>query len=582
MGIRKKSRFKLVKLRPQHEFEKGAKPLNQSKVLYFLVVSPLVGSSNHVIASQQIPDAGQIIDQLNESTVTPKEGFIAPLVKPKVHQELKHGGITVKINEITINGNTAFSDQELLSHLNATGKEYDFSGIRSLANQIMDFYQAKGYPFSRAFIPAQQIEKGQLHIEVIEGYYGESSVFIDDEDKTYTQSAEMYLADLEAGKIIKGDELERTTLILSDQPGYYYVPVIRPGKNIGEGDLIVKAIPQKKYGGKIRIDNNGNRYTGRGRIELSSHVNGSLTFGDKIDSVLVYTEEHMWFGSITYSLPLNPSGLRGNISGQRTAYELGKEFDSLEAYGTAEIISFGMSYPLIRSQKNNLSISTTFQKKWLEDVQGIASSTSKKSSQTMVNSLSYDNRDPYFGGGITYGAISWTHGKVKLDDNLMVLDRATANTAGVFDKINLDIARIQALPIKDWSLYLHITAQKSYENLDSSEDFGLGGPNGVRSYPTGESYGDEGILGQIEFRYAYNSNLNYYFFYDYGHTKTNKTTWSDTDNDRSIGGAGVGIRANYGQLNADSVLAWRHIGGDPQSDSRITIPMFWLNFSYNF
>jgi hemolysin activation/secretion protein len=582
LGIRKKSRLKLVKLHPRNKFEKGGKPLNQRKVLYFFVFSPLFGFANYGIASQKTPDAGQIIEQLNESRLTPKEGFIAPIVKPKVHRKLKHGGMTVKIKEITISGNTVFSDQELLTHLNATGKEYDFSDIRSLAIQIMDFYQAKNYPFSKAFIPAQRIEEGKLHIEVIEGYYGKSSVFIDNEDKKYTESAEMYLAILETGKIIRGDELERATLILSDQPGYYYVPVIRPGKNIGEGDLIVNTIPQKKYGGKIHLDNNGNRYTGKGRIELSSHVNGSLTFGDKIDSVLVYTEEHMWFGSMTYGLPLNPSGLRGNISGQRTAYELGKEFESLEAYGTAEIISFGMSYPIIRSQRKNLSISTTFQKKWLKDVQGLASSTSKKSSQTIGNSLNYDYRDSYFGGGITYGAISWTHGKVKLDDNLMALDRVTANTAGVFDKINLDIARIQALPFKDWSLYLHITAQKSYENLDSSEDFGLGGPNGVRAYPTGESYGDEGILGQVELRHTYNNNLNFYLFYDYGHTKTNKTTWSDTDNDRSIGGAGVGIRANYGQLNADSVLAWRHIGGDPQSDSRITIPMFWLNISYNF
>nr|WP_281272887.1 ShlB/FhaC/HecB family hemolysin secretion/activation protein [Vibrio pectenicida] len=200
----------------------------------------------------------------------------------------------------------------------------------------------------------------------------------------------------------------------------------------------------------------------------------------------------------------------------------------------------------------------------------------------MTTALNFDYRDTFWGGGVTYGSLSWAHGFLDLDDNLYAVDNLTAHTQGVFDKINLDVRRIQALPAKKLSLYVRIVGQKTFENLDSSEDFGLGGPNGVRAYPVGESYGDEGIFGQVELRHTYNNNINPYIFYDYGHIKTNHTSWTTQDNDRSIGGIGFGLQATYKSLNIDTAAAWRTVGGLPQSDSRITTPTLWLNISYNF
>jgi len=38
-------------------------------------------------------------------------------------------------------------------------------------------------------------------------------------------------------------------------------------------------------------------------------------------------------------------------------------------------------------------------------------------------------------------------------------------------------------------VYGRVSAQWASKNLDSSQKFGLGGPNGVRAYPSGEGYG---------------------------------------------------------------------------------------------
>lgn len=52
-------------------------------------------------------------------------------------------------------------------------------------------------------------------------------------------------------------------------------------------------------------------------------------------------------------------------------------------------------------------------------------------------------------------------------------------------------------------------------NLDSSGDFCLGGPNGVRAYPIEEGFDDAGWLAQIEARYPTGS-IAPYALYDSG------------------------------------------------------------------
>ena len=532
--------------------------------------------------AQQQPDAGHTSQELNSQIVAPKSSSVPSFTAPATPKNIKSGGAIVQIKSIELNGNSVISDQALLAILDIEGKEYDFAGLQNLARKITDFYHQHDYPFARAILPAQTLAEGKLKIEIIEGRYGKVSVSSDDTSVEYQESAQEYLSVLNSGSVIKGSELETICLILDDQPGFRVIPVVKPGENIGLGDLVVNIRPDKPYGGSVNLDNKGNRYTGSGRIQLDGYLNSPFIFGDKLDTSLVYTEENMWFGSLSYSLPLLYPGLRGNIGLQHTDYQLGKEFTSLDAHGTADILSLGLNYPLMRSQKQNISLFTTYQRKWLVDKQGATATKAEKSSNLITTALNFDFRDLLGGGGVTYGSISWTHGFLDLDDGLYAIDNLTAHTDGVFDKINFDVRRINNLPIKYHSLYVRITGQKAFENLDSSEDFGLGGPNGVRAYPVGESYGDEGILSQIELRRVYNTRVSSYLFFDYGYTRTNHTPWTTLDNGRTIGGAGLGFQYTFKNIEMDTTVAWRTVGGPPQSDSRITTPTFWLNMSYNF
>lgn len=307
---------------------------------------------------------------------------------------------------------------------------------------------------------------------------------------------------------------------------------------------------------------------------------------DQITVNGVFTDEHMWTGNLGYNLPIGSSGLRGRFSYGHTYYRLGKDFASLDASGTADIASAGLSYPILRSQMSNLSLSTSFQQKRLNDKQGLTGTSDSKSSGSVPVALSFDHRDGFGGAGITYGMLSYTTGHLNLDTTLAAQDRASGRLkAGQFDKWNLDIARIQTTPFNPVSIYLRSSAQLAGKNLDSSEGFLLGGPNGVRAYPSSEGAGDQGWLGQLEVRYAY-KRLSPFAFYDAGRIWLNARTASLTTpvllNTRTLAGQGVGIRIQQGPISLDTTIAWRSEGGTPQSDSKPRTPALWMALVYHY
>lgn len=504
--------------------------------------------------------------------------------QPPASPTPKVGGPRVTLQSITIKGNSLFTTERLLQLLQGAhgqsfqGQSFDLAGLKELAGRITTYYRENDYPFAHALIPAQTMRNGVLEIDVIEGRYGKVTVTGDDPRAAQAQD---FLDSLRPGTVIKGGPLERAVLILGDQPGYKVVPIIRPGQETGTGDLALRLERDKSFGGSLSADDYGNRYTGQWRGNLDLYANSPFMFGDRIDLAGIYTEENMWFGSAQYAVPLGHSGLRGTIGYTHTHYELGGSFSSLDAHGTAKIASGGLSYPIIRTQRNNLSVSASYEHKWLNDDEDASDTNDSKSSDDAILALNFDHRDDFLGGGILYGSLSWTHGILHLDHDLEEGDRGTANSQGQFDKFNLDAVRLQALPLENLSLFTRVSAQFALNNLDSSEDFGLGGPYGIRAYPTGESYGDEGLLTQVELRYAIGS-VSPYAFFDYGHSIINQDPWTSGDNRRDLGGGGLGFRVAYHGWNADASVAWRAFGGRPQSDSKDRVPLFWLSVGYTF
>ncbi|VXB57712.1 Polymerase [Burkholderia sp. 8Y] len=529
-------------------------------------------------SAQQQPDAGLTLQENAPRAVpAPKATMPLPAAPAPVEAALP-GGARVVVHQVSVSGNTIFSTEKLLSQLgDYRDRDYDFAGLTDLATKLAAYYRQNGYPFASAYLPPQALADGKLRIMIVEGRYGQVQATGNPQLK---DQAQHFLAILVPGEPISSPALERATLLLNDQPGVKIVPVLRPGSESGTGDLLVDVQRDRRVTGEVGLDNYGNRYTGRDRGTLNVDVDSPFTLGDQIALRSLVTDEKLWFGSAAYALPLGASGLRGKVGLVHSYYYLGSNFSALDATGTADVATLGLSYAVVRSQNSNVSVSATFQHKQLHDKQGAVDSSTRRASDSIPVEMDFDVRDTLVGGGLTYGAVTWTPGHLRLSDEMYSLDANTARTAGRYSKVNVDVARIQSL-VRHLDLYGRFAAQWTRDNLDSSEKFGLGGINGVRAYPSGEGYGDKGWLAQLELRYTLGAFVPY-AFYDAGSVALNASPWQAGANHRSIGGAGLGVRYLRGRWSANSTIAWHVKGGAPTSDTRDSIPVAWASVSYRF
>ncbi|MGV8842163.1 MAG: ShlB/FhaC/HecB family hemolysin secretion/activation protein [Pseudomonas sp.] len=529
--------------------------------------------------AQQAPDAGQILQELQPPVASPRESKPLSIQAP-VPSTVSPGGAVVVVQAVRFTGNSVISQDALQTALgDVAGRSFDLAGLRGLAERTSDLYHASGFPFARAILPPQDLQQGVLRIEIIEGRYG--LVQAESEDVALALQATPFLSRLQPGTVIESTALERSSLLLDDLPGIKTAPLIRPGTQTGTGDLMVQVSRDERVTGDVGLDNAGSRYTGQIRARANLNINSPFMLGDQISIRTLVSDEQLWLGSLGYSRPLGSSGLRGNVSYSHTSYVLAKEFADLHANGTAKVTSAGLSYPLVRSQKTNLTLIGAYQAKDLKDNQDSINTHESKSSESVPIALQFDHRDSAGGGGITYGSVAWTPGNLQLDSGLSAVD--ANNTRGSFNKFNLDVVRLQSLPA-DFSLMGRLSLQAADQNLDSSEKMILGGAGGVRAYPTGEASGDEGVLAQLELRYNAGAYTPY-VFWDGGSIRTNAKpiATTATDNKRSVSGSGVGVRYLRDGWSADATLAWHHVGGAPQADtSSDPTPRVWVNLGYRF
>lgn len=532
-----------------------------------------------LIHAQQLPDAGRIQrDTTPPILQAPKENPEFR-IEADTEEQTPPGGPQARVITVEFSGNTLLAEDVLQASIaDLLGQSLDLAGLRALAQRVSDRYTAAGYPFTKAFLPPQEVKDGVLKVAVLEGRYGKITV---DGDPEFAADSQSFLRGLNSGDPIRASPLERRLLVLADQPGLKMVPVLRSGEEEGTGDLVVTVTRAPSINLDAGYDNHGSLFTGEHRARFNARFDSPFRLGDQIQLRAVSSTENLWLGNIVYSFPLGATGVRGSLSHSRTAYELGGDFRSLEASGTADTSSAAASFVLRRSSVANMSLSLTLENKSLRDQLGAIDSDERKSSRNLGVALQFDRQSA---GGITYGSVSIVPGELRLGGEAEALDTASGRKAdGGFVKWALDIARLQSLGSTGLTFFGRLAVQRADQNLDSSEKFSLGGPYAVRAYPSGEGSGDEGTLAQIELR-AVAGSFAPFIFIDAARSKLNANAESllipPRVNTRSIIGAGVGTRFSRDALAADAILAWRVKGGIPLAEDDDSSPRVWLTLSY--
>lgn len=453
--------------------------------------------------------------------------------------------LKIVLKRLQIDGAEVFSVETLLRECGfEPGRAYSLNDLRRMASRIERYYQDHGHPVARAYLPAQDVSEGLVHITVLEGRYGQ--VLVRNQSRVSDPLLSDMLQDIRPGDRVNSSALESPLLLLSDLPGVHVKSGLVPGAAVGTSDLMIEVLPTQRISGSVDADNAGNYYTGAGRLGATVFLNEPTGEGDVASLRLLTSGEGLNYMRAAYQLQLGQA--RVGTAYSNMEYALGKSFKSLLANGTASSIGFYGSYPLARSRNGNVSLSASFDSKRFEDRLDSVSSINEKNLHLWSASVTGDQRDSLAQGGLNTFALSLTSGNVNYQSaSALAFDASNANSQGRFHKLSYNVTRLQSLG-SALELYAGLNGQKASKNLDASEKIRLGGMAAVRAYPESEGYGDEGYVLNLEARWTLPSaavpakgQFQLVGFVDTGHIQVNKNAWNTDVNQRTLSGAGVGL-----------------------------------------
>lgn len=489
------------------------------------------------------PSAGSQLQQIPAAPQLPKAPPAIRVQQGNVPATAVADTTRITVQRLQVDAPPVFAESELVAATGfVPGSELTLGELRAHAAKIASYYQNRGYFLAQAYLPAQDIKDGVVTIKVLPGQYGQ--VQLRNQSNLSDGLAGSLLAGLD-GQVIASAPLERRLLLLSDLPGVQVSSTLAPGASLGTSDLTVDVQPGTRVNGSVDADNQGNRYTGRERIGATVNINELAGIGDVATLRAFTSADGLNYGRLAYQG--QAGAVRLGAAYTYMDYRLGKEFAVLEAKGTAKIASVFGSYPLIRTRSGNLYAQVNYDDKTFQDKTESTGSVNDKKAKVWLLNLNGDSKDGWGGGGLNTYSLTYTTGKIDIQTPLaLLIDMLTVNSNGHFNKLSFNATRLQRLG-GETSLFGMISGQAASKNLDVSEKMGIGGVGGVRAYPGGEAYGDQGYVLNLEVRQdvtaftAFPGQLQVLAFADTGTVKLNRDAWSAEENRRTLSGAGVGV-----------------------------------------
>jgi len=469
----------------------------------------------------------------------------------------------VVVREVKVEGAELISqediDQTLASQF-TPGEEMTFNQMQRLAGEITALYRQKGFVTSRAYLPPQSLDGGVLFIKVIEGRMGQYTI---SGNKYFTTEQLNKKFTLKSGAAFDYSDLQRSLEYINEHPDRQARVVLVPGEEPGTTDVDVKIQDQPPVHATLEYDNWASRYLNKDRYAVTLEHNNLTKHDDRLSIKFLTSEgNNLLLAQGRYIYPLSNT-LEVGAQFLTSKTELGREFEVLEAHGSADVIGVFATQELVNTIDFNLNLNLGFDHKNVKNyLLGVESSSDRVRVARIGFDADYDDR-----WGRSIANLEWDFGIPGIFEGMEDHNDPSASRAGAggeFNKGIFNFFRLQPLP-SSWK-YLNETyflwknlAQYSDDVLVASEQFQIGGPTSVRGYAPGEASGDSGIYSALEWSLPFYGlsreakipgreetwydSLKWVLFYDWG--------WVDFENPQpgernqeTLRGYGAGVRLN--------------------------------------
>ena len=491
---------------------------------------------------------------------------LQPLQPIAVPQEKQAGlgpeaeKIKFTLKKLILEGNHVYTDAQLQQlYKNKLNTNISIAELQAIVQDITNFYRNNGYILSRAVIPPQHVEGGIIRIRIIEGYINKVAIVGNARGAASILLA--YGAKISSSRPIKLSVIERYLRLANEIPGVQVKAVLEPSKTeTGASDLNL-AVQEKMISATLSYDNYGTLYIGPLQVTATTNVNSIFRSGDttRLTYLAATHGKELHYLDLAYNTPLGANGLQGTVGGNQSLTAPGLNLRPLQTQGIANTYYGALTYPLIRSRSEDLTLDGGF--------------TYLDSKTTLFNReilLYNDHIRPLRVGG-SYNFADRFNGTdfsgLHLEQGLKILgassnpDSLTTSrfgADGIYTKLNGQIGRIQPLSNR-FSIYTLAQVQYSFNPLLSSVQFGFGGSQVGRGYDPAEILGDRGAAGTLELRLnAFPNNfilqsVQFYTYYDLGVIWNIKNV-INVKKKQSATSTGLGARFAFSKLITGNIM----------------------------
>jgi hemolysin activation/secretion protein len=448
------------------------------------------------------------------------------------------------LRRVSITGAVAIPQDRLVTTYQPyIGKNVSQADLAAIAAAVSDVYRAAGFHLSRAIVPPQDIQSGQLRIQVIEGNITELALKGDGVEQFGVRPMLDAVLTERPSRLAT---LERQLLLINGRPGVRIEQTAIEEIGTASGDFrLILSLKTWHLFTSFGLDNLGSSSVGPWQSYGTAAFNSYLAPGDSLVLNLSTTPgdpRQLAFGRLSYEVPVGTDGARIGASGYYSEVWPGDYRHLYSDNIKTESFEIRGSIVPLQSQKSSLTLTAAaaFTNANENDVFGPI-----YADRIRAASLTSDYRLQDNFGGTNYLTVNYRQGLDILgashrDDDYL----SRAGASGKFSALSFWFTRYQTLS-DAWSLKLAAASQTASGPLFTSQQFYLGGIAFGRGYGSAEISGDNGLAGSAELRFDQKTGLRYLSGYQiYGFVDSG-VAWNDgyrLSDGLSLTSAGGGVR----------------------------------------
>jgi hemolysin activation/secretion protein len=513
--------------------------------------------------------AGSPINRLEPSSLPPVSPGGLNLAEPAAGEV---PNIPIAVRRVEITGATLFGDALNRYLVGLTGPAVPLTRLDHARQEILHHYRSRGYALCTVSLHVDRAT-GTVVFQVTEGRI--AAVRLDHDIGPAGTMVLRFLNHLTEERVIDTATLERYLLLAQDVPGVSLSTVLTPSKDVPGALELVAEVSLKHVSGQVSLDNRAYGLTGPWEFLGIADLNSFTAWGDRTEFAYFHSFPNSQnFGQISSDWFIGSDGLKIRLYAGEGVNDPTGPLAALNYRGFTDIFGTQLTYPLIRSRRQNLY------------VYGALDALESRITTTSANIQASADEIRVLRAGVDYSLSDLVFGpprpatnqiSVRLSQGLEILggyhgtasppSTARLNEQHNFTAVKFELSRTQTL-FAPWqgatvALMGLVTGQWTDSVLPPAEQFYLGGSHFTRGFYSGQEQGDKALAVTAELQLndlvdltslggRSDTSTQFYIFYDWGETWQNQSS----DFAARLASAGGGTRlqlTKYVELDLEAL-----------------------------